>query len=689
MLLLFKRLDKSPFNIPLIFIILLLTLVIYLPTLWYGFLFWDDPVYILENPMVNGNQSILHLFSKSFEGHYHPITLLSFRLDFFVSQGNPWFFHLNNIILHLLNTWLVWKIVLLLSREKTLAIFVSILFALHPLQVEAVSWITARKDLLYAFFFFLSLLGWLRYTHSQRKQDYLLSWCCFLFACLSKAQALMLFAFLPFLDYYLGRKIGWWKSVLEKAPFFLLGLAIGIIAILAQESTGYTSDASFHSSGLSTLSYAAWALVTYLVKLFLPISLSAYYPYPIPGIDLPPWVFNAGIPFAISFILLGIYLWYRKTIAGLGLVFFLICLAPMLKIIGVSNFLTADRYTYVAGIGVFLALTSVIQGLNHRFKFALLLIPALFWTWETIQRIPVWKDTETLVNDVLIKHPDVIPARNIRAKLREEKGDFQSALQDYNHAIIIRPQDVRSIRNRGLLMARTGRLHTALEDFNLALSLDSSHPETYINRARLNILLQDLDAAIGDATQAVKQNPEQAEGFNTRGIAYHKQGYYYQAIKDFSEAIRIHPDQSGYYFNRGSALVDSGAFVDAMEDLIMAETLGWHHPQVKLLEAKCLYKQGKWEAAVSILESTLSSHPEISELWILLGEVLWEKKAYQKAEKALNQALILDAGNAEALYMRALTKHAMGSIRSACSDLEAAMMLNHAEAEKKLEELCR
>jgi hypothetical protein len=261
-------------------LILIIVSLSFLPSLKCGLVNWDDDRYLSNTPAVQSLSltTVKEASTSFFIGHYQPLTILSYALDYHFFKLNPYNYHLTNLILHLLNSLLVFYLIYLLSGNIIVSFITAILFGLHPLHVESVAWVSERKDVLYSFFFLLSCITYLYYlTKEHKSRYYLLSLFFFLCSLLSKSIAVTLPLVILLLDYYLKRKPGK-IFFLDKIPYFVLSIIFAIIAIFGVYLDNVVRSEP-HFSLFSTLSVASYAIIFYLGKLFLPIKLSCLYPY--------------------------------------------------------------------------------------------------------------------------------------------------------------------------------------------------------------------------------------------------------------------------------------------------------------------------------------------------------------------------------------------------------------------------
>ncbi len=297
-----------------ILVLVVITSAIYFKSLNNQLTNWDDNHYIIENADIKTfhGDSLNYTFKKIFktyeQGNYHPLTMLSYALEYEKFKLNPRPYHLSNLILHLFNTLLVLCFIWLLTKQKWVAFITAILFAIHPMHVESIAWVSERKDVLYSFFYLSALCTYIFYLQKEQKKGlfYLLTLLLFVFAVLSKAMAISLPIVFFAIDYFLGRKITL-KNSLAKAPFLLISLVFGIIAILAQKSGNAMDDITQYNF-FDRILFSTYGLMTYLLKLIAPIGLSGFYRYPVKTAGMYPVVFYVAPLLIISLS----YLIYRS-----------------------------------------------------------------------------------------------------------------------------------------------------------------------------------------------------------------------------------------------------------------------------------------------------------------------------------------------------------------------------------------
>jgi tetratricopeptide (TPR) repeat protein len=552
--------------------VLIFTFLLYARSLFNDFVYLDDDQYILTNPFIRdfSFHGIKVIFSSFYFSNYHPLTTLTFLFEYKLYGLNAFPYHLFNVVLHVINTWLVFQLAGKLSGKKLTALVVALLFAVHPMHVESVAWISERKDVLYACFFLLSLLFYLRYLESGYKTKfYLGALFLFVISLLSKSAAVTLPVVLVAIDFYQARKINR-RALLEKLPFFALALLFGIITLLSQKSGGAIGDFSTVYSPINRFFLVVYSIAFYIVKMIIPFNLSALHYYPDAEGGMLPWPYYLSLPvlLALSSLLLKKTSFRRETISGM--LFFLITISVMLQFFTFGYSLTAERYTYISSIGLFYIAGQYMSGISKKqtmtIAVSVLTIFLLVFSIQTMNRIGVWKNGDVLINDVIKKNPNSFNGYWTRANLKNNKGDLQGALMDFDKVIEYKPNFVTGLRMRGDIRNKLGNFAGALEDLNLAISLNSTNAEAYIMRGNSYYKLGNIEAAFLDCNKAIELNPNLVEAYNNRCMLKAITGDTAGAMNDINKAIELAPDNAESFSSRGNLKVMMKNFSGALED---------------------------------------------------------------------------------------------------------------------------
>lgn len=559
--------------------ILLVTIIAYLPAFNNGFTNWDDGKYITKNPFIQelSWQNIKIYFSEIYFGIYHPLTLLSLSIDFQVAEFNPWIYHFNNIILHLINTALVYWFILLLIRRLDMAIIIAALFGVHTLHVESVAWVATRKDVLYTMFFMASLVLYLKYLKINHVSNtglkvqkifsskfYILSLFLFLFSLMSKGLAVSLSVTLIAIDYLHERKILSRQVIFEKIPFFILSIVFGIISIIAPSSAGTFADVALYNFYERFL-LICYGFGQYLFKLVYPFKLVTFYPYPFKPDEHIPWEFWLYPILILGLILTFIYAFKKNRQVTFGFIFFVVNIFLVLQFLPIGGYVMADRYTYIPSIGFYFILALGFIKLIHLIQINKLSIKStksltfglktllfgyiILLSVLTFNRCKVWNNSISLWDDVLSKHPNTARAWINRGDANNDMKNYSEAIKDFDNAIRIEPYFFSvSYLNRGRAKGNIGDYSSALEDFNKSIQLDPNDPQAYFNR----------------------------------GLTFGILGKKLIAISDFSKAIELDPYFSIAYFYRGLARVETGSKNLGCPDLMKANYLGYKDAPAQL-----------------------------------------------------------------------------------------------------------
>ena len=589
-------------------LILIFTFLMFYPNVQYDYVNWDDDVNVTINPNVQNlnKESVRNMFTSTVIGGYTPLTTLTFALEVNQWGFNPKVHHLNNIILHLLCTLLVFILLKSLGIESFIVIAATFLFALHPMRVESVAWITERKDVLYGTFFLFSAILYIRFSKSGNYLYYILALFTFVLALLSKIQAVSLPLALLVIDFFREGRFTF-RQILNKIPFFVLSLATGLAGIHFLSLEGSLETGNIMPIW-ERIFIGSYSLLIYLVKSVIPYELSAIYPFP----ARLTWMHYVSLPVALALVF-GIFKIrkFRKEV-WFGFLFFFVNVVFMLQIIGAGQGYLADRFTYVGYIGLFFLMALAIRQLALS-KLNYFLIPlAGFYlgvlTWQTSQRIKVWENTETLFTDVIEKYPRVAVAHNNMGRYFREQNQYDKAIASYNQALAIDPNSYNTLNNRGKAFFDTGRTEEALADFNRSVELNGEYAESRSNRgaalaskgeyeaalidldkavalepgnlsARSNralvlYTLNRYDKAIEEITMYLTYKPDDADMMNLRSLAFNQLNRNSEALDDLNRAIAIKPSQGVFWQNRSFLHNKTGNYAAALQDIQKASELG-------------------------------------------------------------------------------------------------------------------
>jgi len=564
-------------------LILLATCVAYLPVLRGGFTNYDDGLYILENPMIRNLDwgHLKDIFSTIYQNQYAPIATLIMAIEVKVFGVTSAPLKVVGVLLHIVNTVLVFELIRQLFKRFDYAIITAGLFALNTVQVESVAWLAGSMKIgAYSVFFLSSLLAYVRYLKDKSRGWFGASLFLFLLSCLCKEQAIALPATLLAIDYLYGRRLRDRVVLLEKVPFFIVSIIFAAVTLSLSGKMQNQEMVNYYSAAERFL-FACFSVVSYLLKLILPVNLSAYYTYPLRG-SIPSYYFTAPI-----FVLLGlIALWLswqkgQRTIV-FGIVFFgaNIFLPLMSEVLSVRDVMMADRYVYIPAIGFFLLIAYVVCELltwKPHLRTTIwsglaaygLLLAVLTW-----QRGHVWKDSITLFTDVINKgkgpaggiDPFLSTPFNNRGVARKQSGDGAGALADFNQAIALNPKDPKPWLNRADLHFDAGEFEAAMPDYNKALEVDPKSAHAYANRGASYGAQNKFDLALSDLNRAVELDPTLADAFGNRALLYYNTKRFAEELADIDRYLRLRPDDAEMIQMRALALMELNRLPEAESD---------------------------------------------------------------------------------------------------------------------------
>ena len=706
-------------------VLALLVAVSYFPATQAGFV-WDDKLVttltavrdwggIAELWFAPGSA---YLQGDVGEGHYWPLTYSTFWLEHKLWGLAPTGYHVVNILLHFANTALLWCLLLRLCVPG--AWLVAAVFAVHPLHVESVAWIIERKDVLSALFYLTAVLGWIRFVEEPRRERYILVLVLFVAGLLSKSIVVTLPATL--LIYH------WWQwgrvtqsDLIRLMPFFLVALCI-----TAADLSFYTSrePLSLGYSLIDRVLIAARALWFYAGKLLWPTELAVIYPLWDIGISDPlAWIY------VVACIAVAALLWFGRERLGrgplAGVAFFAVTLSPVLGLVdyGYMQFsLVADRFQYLAGIGVMAVLIgSAVHGVGRlasSFRIgacglAVVVLALLgVMTW---QQAGIYRDEISLFSHIVSFNPEARDAHLNLAAALAEADRAEEARAAARIAVEQRPDFANAHSTLGLALIKMNHLKEAEESVLRALELDPRHNTSHHNLGEVLRRQERYEEAIASFRTVLKNDPEYALAHAGMGDALFRLGRYDEAIKSLSRAVSLRPNQpiSGVLYvlmGRASLELDrletaekhfqrameinpdtvellvymaclriaQQRYEEADEYLLRVRELKPHDLATLQNTAEVLRKQGHHEEAIASYRVVLEIDPEHALAYAGMGDALFQLERYEEALASLTQAISLQSDLPMAARLHVLMGQAsqeLGRTKVAAEQYERALLV--------------
>jgi tetratricopeptide (TPR) repeat protein len=554
-------------------------LALYMQVGNHEFLNYDDSLYVTENPHVSSGitgKNIIWAFASVEQYNWHPVTWLSHMADAQFYGMNPRGHHLTNVFIHALSSLLLLFLLTRFTGSLWQSSFVAFLFALHPLHVESVAWVAERKDVLSAFFCFLTLFYYSGYVSKQKPALYILSLTTFVLGLMSKPMLVTLPIVMLLMDFWplerclheekgQGQKLsatGFQLKALvkDKIPFFAFSLLSSVITIYAQNRGGAINSLDEMPIWFR-IGNALVAYVKYIINTIWPKNLAVFYPF---HLSIPIWQVIGSLLLLILVSGATIRVRHRHPYLLVGWFWYLITLVPVIGLIQVGSQSMADRYTYIPLIGLFImaawGVPSLARGLKHREGILALLAIAVIIASATLtwQQIGYWQDGVSLFRHALQFTTGNYAAHKNLGLAFFSKGDLDAAIKEYQEALRIIPNDEEVHTNLGAAFASNGDLDAAIGEYQEALHLAPNFMKAHYNLGIALFKNGDLDAAIKEYQEALRINPNNANALYNLGLAFASKGDLDAAIKSFQEALRINPNNANAQKYLGLALVSKG-----------------------------------------------------------------------------------------------------------------------------------
>lgn len=621
------------------------TFFIFSPALQNGFLSWDDGGYVTVNPAIRelSPKAIAGIFSSYHHALYKPLTLFSFAVEYHFFKLDPFFYHLTNVLLHCINVLLVFWLIHGVGSKASVALLAALFFAIHPLRVESVTWIAERKDVLYALFFLLSLVMYLCYIKSKKRAYLVFSLASFVLSMLSKPVAVFLPCLLFALDGVTERAQGIF-FLKEKIPFFLIALLFGVLNFIPM--LGFIKNNEALSISLDSFFVSCRGVLAYLGKIFLPVKLSCFYPYPHKTSGFLPAIYYIA-PLVVSVLCMAIC-WSRKFTRKIIFAnsFFLLTLLPVLPLApdapGISM---ADRYTYMPSVGVAYFAGTFLVWLWRRARLGLKAgivvsvtagLAAL--SIATFQRHAVWKDDVALWSDALKYAPAITTAHLNLGSAFFKKGDFDTAQVHANEALRLDPLSWDVNLLAGNVMLARQRLDDAELFYQRALQLNARAGAAFLNLGTVYQRRKNYPAALEAYEKAISLDPKSYGGFNNLGILYVRLKQPERALENFYQAMRLDPEATEALHN--------------IIDLFMSE--------------------GRPERSLEFFDRLLELTPSDAEVYLKCGIALAALRHFKEAEYFFKEALRFDPASVAAYKSLAFLARSQDRPKEAVLYLEKA-----------------
>jgi len=629
------------------------------PVLSAGALSIDDQQYLVDNPLVrtpgwnSASRFVTEVLHPStVEGYYQPLSMISLMLDVAMggSPENLAPFHRTNLILHVLNTALLMMILRQLFSSTPAAVLTGMIFALHPLSVEPLAWISERKTVLATFFALLSIVFYLRFARRGRSTSQLYCLLFYIAALLSKPTSLPLPLLFLLLDYWPLNRLSP-KAIVAKTPYFIVAAVMAYITYKSQANTAIAALPG-NTSPLRIPLVIAHNIGFYLTQFFWPAQVSGHYLFP-PNLSLSsPAVLRGLILTALLVTGLVLSLALRMTRAlAAGFLMWLVMILPTMQIVGFTDVIAADKYLYLPAFGAAAALAWFVtrairtaKPVRRRIVFVVIAVLLLIETVVTRAAISHWSDTETLY-----KHMLAIESRDARihsylALYYAERGQADAALAQCQAAMREPPGDDQYPVNVGTALVQIGRADEAIRYYEDVLKRFPDSAALHANFAGLQSSLGNIEEAIRHGRRAAELKPGLAEAHNNLANAYLTGGMLDEAVQSYQAALALRPDLADIHNNLGVAYFQTDREDDALREFDAAVQLKPDYPDPYRNKALVHASRSQLTAAMNACRMALSLEPKNPLNHVLMGDLLMHNGEPENARGVYMQALNLSPG---------------------------------------------
>jgi Flp pilus assembly protein TadD len=649
------------------------TVCAYLPVRHDGFVSFDDDQYVTDNPNIRGGltwQSVHWAFTAGLThkdphaDYWRPLSFLSHAVDIEMFGLRPAGHHLMNVGIHAAAAVALFLVLESMTRAPWRCAFVAALFALHPLRVESVAWVTERKDVLSGLFFMLTLGAYTRYVRSPFSLPrYLAVLFAFALALMCKSMVVTLPFVLLLLDYWPLGRTRWVPPVVAGAnvtvpPGWLLKEKLPLLALAAASSgvsyLGQRTASGWNFTPVPTgirIANAVLSYAGYIGKMFWPTRLAVWYPLR-PGLSAPA-VTVAGIGL-VGVTTAVIRQARRRPWFVTGWFWYLGMLVPVIGVFQGSGEAMADRFPYIPMVGLFIMLGWSVpaRALERRNRKVItgVAAAAVLAVCAVLSRVQVgyWKDSETLFRHALDVTRDNWVAHYNLGVVLQQAGKIEEAIAHYEQALRINSDDAKAHNNLGMALAQTGKLGEAIAHYEQALRLKPDYAEAHNNLGTALAQTGKVEEAIQHYEQALRINPDFADAHTDLGNALAQTGKVEEAIAHYEQALQIIPDYAQAHCNLGMVLAQTGKVKEAIAHFEQAVRIKPDDADAHNDLGIALAQTGKIEEAIAHYEQALRIIPDFAQAHYNLGLALGQAGRIGEAVGHLQQALRIKPDYAQA-----------------------------------------
>lgn len=688
-------------------LLVVLTVLAYWPATFAEFINYDDNDYVTANPHVLGGltwRNVAWAFTANHASNWHPLTWLSHMVDITLFGKGPTGPHCVNLLLHVGNSLLLFLWLKQMTGAKWRSAFVAALFALHPLHVESVAWVSERKDVLSTFFGLLTLLTYVRYCKKLQLKEphvvfcYVLTLIFYAFGLMSKPMLVTFPFVMLLLDFWPLRRgeilnitqqpRAFLRQLWEKLPFFLLSAGSCKLTTWAQQKAMQPLE---YLPMTERWANSAIAYVRYLTKMIFPFDLGL--PYLHPG-HWPALHVMLAAAIIIGLGVGAVWTWRSQPYLFMGWFWYLGTLVPVIGLVQVGAQSSADRYTYIPLIGIFIASVWGMAALGRRFTLPRLamgvgsILIVAGCGILTHRQAARWHDSVSLFkHSAAVIEGNFVALGNVGGALFES-DHLEEALDFYQRSHQVNPRYPEAVNSIGAVLARKGKQEEAMAWFQRALELQPTHADAAFNLGNAMAKKGNHEEAVRYFRSALKIRPDNFEAHNNLGNALIKLGQLDAAIQSYQTALEYQPDAALIHKNLGEMFAAKGQLAEAIAQYRQALQFT-NDPGTHYSLGLTLAVQGRWPEAIGHYETTLKTDPANAEVRYNLGYALRMNRQLEAAARQLREALQLKRDFPLAQFNLGCVLADLQRPQEAAIHLREALRLkpDYQDAQKKLQAL--
>jgi tetratricopeptide (TPR) repeat protein len=598
----------------------------------FDFINLDDPAYVAKNTNLAAGLTwagVQWVFGHAYEGYWAPLVWLSYLVDHAIYGLSPGGYHTTNVILHAASSVLLFAALHRMTGARWASAAVAMLFAIHPMHVESVAWITERKATLSGLFWMLTMLAYARYVERPTAGRYALTLVAFVCGLMANAIVVTLPVILLCLDVWpLGRQVTWRRLILEKVPMVMLGIAGAAMTVFTQQQAGALASLGTQPI-LTRFENAVVSYGMYLLRLVWPVRLGVVYPYP-PDVPTVPLIASA-----IALVILSALAWRARRsrpYALVGWIWFVVAIVPVSGLTQAGSQAYADRYTYLSYIGLFIAIIwlaadwiaqrpALARPIAIAGAIACAALGAVAW-----HQVQYWRDTETLLRQTLSVTTDNYMALNSLGVYLLDERRAEEALPILREAVRLRPGraegrldyatalnavgrfddaegeyraamqlsgDAAAASGLGTVLMKQGRAQEAAEAFTTAISRDPGYADAHFNLGKLQVALNQPAEAEQSFREAIRLSPDLVEAHAALGGLLAAENKPADALVELQEVTRLRPDDGIAHSNLGAVLVSLNRIDEAIAEFQAAVRLRPDMPELRVNLERARSLKGK------------------------------------------------------------------------------------------------